>query len=85
MDAKVQSCRNHVFSYVRKKYNSEIEYPWLRFPNYAVFRHQDNKKWFGIVMDLPRVKLGLPGEDAVDVQNVKLSDPLLVDLLIQQE
>ena len=77
------SLREDVFRYVRKKYKSEIEYLWLSAPNCAVFRHQDNQKWYGLVMDIPRSKLGLSGEEIVDVLNVKLDSPLLVDLLAQ--
>ena len=36
-------------------------------------------------MNIPRSRLGLPGEDIVDVLNVKLDDPLLRDLLVQQD
>lgn len=79
------SFREDVFQYVRKKYKSEIEYLWVRFPTYAVFRHKDNRKWYGLVMDLPRRKLGLDGEEIVDVLNVKLDSPLLADLLARQE
>ncbi|MBR1456827.1 MAG: MmcQ/YjbR family DNA-binding protein [Oscillospiraceae bacterium] len=79
------SLRDEVFRYVKKKYGSEVEYPWPRYPGYAVFRHQDNRKWYGLVMDLPRARLGLPGETSVDVLNVKLDSPLLVDLLTAQE
>ena len=75
------SLREDVFAYVRKKYKSEIEYLWLRFPSYAIFRHQDNRKWYGIVMDIPRSKLGLENDEPVDVLNVKLDSPLLADLL----
>jgi len=80
-----QSLREDVFRYVRKKYKSEIEYLWARYPGYAVFRHADNRKWYGIVMDIPRSRLGLAGEDAVDVLNVKLGDALLCDLLCRQD
>ena len=79
------SLREEVFRYVKKKYNSEIEYLWARFPAYAVFRHNDNKKWYGLVMNIPRSRLGISGEDIVDVLNVKLDNPLLRDLLIQQD
>ena len=75
-----ESLREDVFRYVRKKYKSEIEYLWLSAPNYAVFRHQDNQKWYGLVMDLPRSKLGLSGEEIVDVLNVKLALPLQSNL-----
>ena len=79
------SLREDVFRYVRKKYKSEIEYLWLSAPNYAVFRHQDNQKWYGLVMDIPRSKLGLSGDEIVDILNVKLDSPLLVDLLARED
>lgn len=79
------SLREDVFRYVRKKYKSEIEYLWLSAPNYAVFRHQDNQKWYGLVMDIPRSKLGFSGEEIVDVLNVKLDSPLMVDLLSRED
>lgn len=76
--------REELFSYVKKKYKADPEYLWSRFPEYAILRHSDNKKWFGLVMNVRKEKLGLDGEDMVDILNVKLSDPLLVDMLIQQ-
>ena len=39
------------------QYKAEPEYLWRRYPDYAVFRHEDNQKWFGIIMDIPRSKL----------------------------
>ncbi len=77
--------REEIFRYVRKKYGSRIEYLWARYPGYAVFRHDDNKKWYGLVMDVPRERLGISGEGSVDILNVKLSDPLLRDLLLRQD
>ena len=35
-------------------------------------------------MNVRRNKLGLDGEEKVDILNVKLSDPLLVDMLVRQ-
>ena len=76
--------RDQVFSFVKKKYKANPEHLWRRYPDYAIFRHADNQKWFGLVMDLKRKNLGLDGDEIVDVLNVKFSDPLLADLLIQQ-
>lgn len=42
--------RAQLFGYVKKKYKADPEYLWRRFPDYAIFRHMDNKKWFGLVM-----------------------------------
>lgn len=79
------SMRELVFGYVKKQYRSEIEYLWKADPDSAVFRHQDNRKWYGIVMNIPRERLGLSGEERTDVLNVKLDDRMLYEILLQQE
>ena len=76
--------RERIIEFVKEKYISEPEYLWNRFPEYAVFRHSDNKKWFGIIMNVRKRKLGLDSDEVVNILNVKLSDPLLVDMLIRQ-
>ena len=77
--------REDILNYVKEQYNSEPEHLWLQYPDYVVFRHSDNRKWFGLIMNIPREKLGLPGAEYVDILNVKLGDPLLADLLTQRE
>ena len=77
--------REKLYGYVKRKYGSEPEYLWRRFPDYAVFRHEDNRKWYGLIMDVPRKNLGIPGEGRVDILNVKLDDLLLADMLVQRE
>ncbi len=77
--------RERLFTYAGKKYRASPEYLWARYPNYAVLRHRDNRKWFALVMDIPAAKLGLERGDTVDILNVKMEDALLADLLIQQE
>ncbi len=77
--------RQKLFDHVKKKYKAKPEYLWKRYPDYAIFRHSDNNKWFGLVMDVPRCKLGLDGDERVDILNVKLSDTFFADMLIQRE
>lgn len=74
--------RQAIFDYVKKKYGTEPEYLWLSYPSYAVLRHQDNRKWYGIVMDVPANKLGLSGTEVLDILDVKC-EPLMIDLLRQ--
>ena len=73
-----------VCQYIQKEYNSLPEHLWIHFPNYTVFRHRDNQKWFALIMDIPRNKLGLKGTERVDILNVKLGDPMFVDMLVRQ-
>ncbi len=77
--------REQLFAYIKEKYKASPEYLWRRYPGYAVFRHADNQKWFALVMDVPGSKLGLETEEMVDILNVKISDPFLADMLVQQE
>ena len=77
--------REEIFNYVQKKYGSDIEYLWRRFPNYAVFRHKDNLKWYGLLMDIPQNKLGLQGNDIVDIINIKTDSTQLADILRQRK
>lgn len=80
--------QDDIFKYVKKKYGIEPDYPFRSSRaaiEYPVLRHEDNRKIFALFMDVARYKLGLDGEDRVDIMNVKLEDPLLVDILIQQD
>ena len=77
--------RQTVFDYIKKKYRVSPEYPWRKYDGNAVFRHTDNNKWFALVMDVQRNKVGLPGSDYVDVINLKVDDMFFRDLIIQED
>lgn len=79
-----KSYRDDILEYVLKKYKTEPEYPWMSFPEYAVLRHSGNKKWYGIIMNVPREKLGLSGENIVDILDIKC-DPLLIGSLVLEK
>lgn len=57
--------------------------PWMDDPESAVLRHPGTRKWFGLLMTLPRARLGLKGEGTVDVLNVKGDPPLILLLRTQ--
>lgn len=70
----VEMDRDELFSHVSQRYGARPEYPWPRWPDHAVLRHNGNRKWFGIVMNVPAKRLGLEGDGTVDIVNVK-ADP----------
>ncbi len=70
-----KSLRNAVFNLARERYGTEAEYLWARTPGFGVLRHP-NGKWYAVVMDIPKSKLGLPGDDLIDVMNVQV-DPVI--------
>lgn len=75
--------RDDLEQFINENYNAESDYPWLKYPNYEVFRHSNNRKWFALIMDIPKNKLGLPGTDIIDVVNFKC-DPLLIGSLLKK-
>ena len=57
-------------AYIAETYNAEKDCPWIKYPNYEVFRHNNNQKWFAVIMDVPKEKLGLQGDSLLDVVNL---------------
>ena len=43
----------------------------MEYPSFSVFRHEDNKKWFAVIMTLDRGKFGIDGDGEADVVNLK--------------
>ena len=57
----MSTLRDEILSYARERFGTEPDYPWDSEPTYAVLRHKKSKKWYGLIMDIPREKLGLSG------------------------
>lgn len=60
-----------LLDYVRVQFGASPEYLWKNYPDYFVFRRPDNRKWFAAVMNVQREKLGLSGDGAVNILDVK--------------
>ncbi len=70
--------------YIEETYNSASEHPWAPDTMHAVFRHSSNRKWFAVIMDIPKVKLGIRDDGMITVVNLKC-DPIMTGSLIQEE
>lgn len=73
-------------AHIRNKYNIAPDYPWDGH-DYAVYRHEDNRKWFALVMCVRKDRL-YPGDSddvILPVINLKIPDPILHNMLIQEE
>lgn len=69
--------RETFIDHIKNIYSTDPEYPWESEPNYAVFRHNSNKKWFAVVMYLPKSKFGIKSDEMFYVVNLKC-DPILI-------
>ena len=68
--------KDELILYAREQYGTEPEYLWESAPNTFVLRHRGNRKWYAVVMDVRRDRLGLSGGEAVYIMDVKCG-PLL--------
>ena len=53
-------------------YGTSPDYPFDEDALTAVFRHEDNRKWYAVVMRVSRRKFGLESDEMIDVVNLKL-------------
>ena len=62
--------KEEIFEYVQKQYGTMPEYLWSKLSDSAVLRHK-NGKWYAVIMTVEKSKLGLEGNDLVDIMDVK--------------
>lgn len=72
--------RSEIFDHAEKTFGAKPDYPFKKYPHYAVLRHSDDQKWFGLIMNVPREKLGLEGDGEVDVIDIKCHPAKVDDL-----
>ena len=69
--------REELAAYLTDTYSVEGEHLFAKYPSFLVFRHNGNQKWFAVMMDIPRKKLGLTGEGQTQVVNLKCDTRLI--------
>lgn len=72
--------REKIFAFVEENYEVKPDYPWETYLNYAALRHDNNEKWFGLIMDITKDKLGLAGYEKIDVLNLKVRKEFIESL-----
>ena len=76
----------NIIHYIQDYYGVLPEYLWQDTPNICVFRHQDNRKWFAVVMnDIPAAKLGLKEDKPLNLINLKCNPELAQMILIDNQ
>ena len=72
--------RKELKQYIQNTFNVNPDYPWVKQPDNEVFRHSSNKKWFALIMNVEKSKLGLLEEGMLEVVNLKCDAILLGSL-----
>ena len=76
--------RSQLDKYITDKYGVTAERLFKKNPGFQAYRHNDTKKWFAMIMDIPKSRLGLGAQDIIDVVNLKC-DPLLIGSLRMEQ
>ena len=73
--------RERITQYIQDTYGTAAEYLWTDSPGNAIFRHPASKKWYAAMMWVRPEKLGLTGEEPLDVMDIKCSTIMIGSLL----
>ncbi len=76
--------REDLLRYAHENYGTQSEHPWPEYPLSEILRHERNRKWYALITDVSRNKVGLHGDEPIDILNVKC-DPDMVLALSSQE
>ena len=69
--------REELAAYLADTYGLEGEHLFAKYPSFLVFRHNGNRKWFAVIMDIPGKNLGLSVEGEISVVNLKCDTRLI--------
>lgn len=72
--------RKEFTEYILNNYVTKEENPWADSPEFSVFRHPSNKKWFALIMNIGADRLGLTGGE-IDVVNLKCEPAMVGNFL----
>ena len=92
MDIAKKCCMPDVFksnmtkaliAYVRDIYGDEPEFLWEKFPDNAIWRRKDNRKWYGALLTVSKKKLGLESDEVVEIIDI-MERPEIIKSLLEQ-
>ncbi len=72
---------NRITNLIKEKYGDEPEMEWESSPGFGVFRNQNSKKWYGLIMNIDKSKIDPKLSGEVEVINIKLEPNEILDLL----
>lgn len=52
-----------IVQFMKQKFDVEPEHLWTKYPTYTAFRHQNNNKWFSLIMTIDGKKIGASNKE----------------------
>ena len=66
--------RNELEQLIYDKYGILSENIFEKYPSIGVFRHEENGKWFAVIMRVSSSKFGLCDEREINIVNLKFTE-----------
>ena len=60
-----------IIEFVRSRYGDELEFLWEKYPDCAIWRRKDTKKWYAILLTVSKRKLGIDSDEVVEVIDLR--------------
>ena len=70
-----------VIKYAKDKYGDFPEYLWEKNPRNAVLRRKDTQKWYAAILTVKKCRLGLEGDDIIEILNIRAQKENVPNLL----
>lgn len=58
--------------YLRDRYGDAPEFLWEKFPDNAIFRRSDNRKWYAALLTVSKRKFGFSADEPVEVVDFRV-------------
>lgn len=60
-----------IINYVKAKYDNDLEFLWKKSPKNAIWRNQNNRKWYGTVLVISKDKLKIESNEMVEILDLR--------------
>ena len=70
--------------YIHEKFSDEPEFLWEKYPNFAIFRRKDNRKWYALIANIPKKYLRLGDDEEIEILNLRV-EPEELDKIFDGE
>lgn len=68
-----------IIRYIDEKYGDELEFLWNKFPDNAIWRRSDNRKWYALLVTATKDKIGLLSNELAEMIDVRGDAERLAD------
>lgn len=72
---------HEVILYIKEKYGSELEFLWPKFPNNAIWRRNDNNKWYGALLTVSANKLNLESDEVIEILDLRAESQRISEIV----